>query len=740
MQFRILLKAIANWVGPTETTTAAFATTEDFEAMGSSLSPPGSAALAQAFACPDCGKPLSAPNENLECIGCRKSWPVRDGIPRFFEPSYYRGELSQQEARDFVQEARQTGWHAAAMRRFAGDGDMQAYLTDWQRAAWLPLLGLGDDSVALDVGSGYGAITHSLARGTGRVFSLEAIPERIEFTRIRLDQEGLNNVQLVQSSFLNLPFREQMFDLIVVNGAIERVAEWTDQGSPRDVQIRFLEALRSKLKPTGVLVIGVENRFAYAGPRGAIGHSGAAYTSLMPRAVASWYLRRVKRQDYRTQANTGREYRIHSYGAGGWRKLLADSGFGSRGLYLCDPGYNRPYSLIPLRRQLVADHLDTKISEPSLPARHEWRFTAKQLAPRCGLMQLVSPEFAILARKDAAAAAETLWLALRRSLPELPQLRAPVFALSSNAYKLTNLVRVYEDKDLEIRCILKTTTPGPDGSAQIEREDRALGVACEQVARIPDPCFSVPRPFGVARVGRFTYLAESVAPGQSLSRVALGGLLRRRKQVLEREIPRSLRAAIQIAKGFSDASPVAKLNAGWWELPEGIEFPPVVAREIADLKRRWESGEDSRVWVQHGDFTLENVCVEPASGKLTILDWENLVQGGPPLYDLFTMLTNVALGEDLPPGAPPCGGDTARVHFETIFFGRSRWTDHFREWTTVACEALSIPPTRAWPMFLQTLLFRHHDLKGRGSFYLANEYAGFLRAAGAKADKFFLLR
>jgi hypothetical protein len=45
---------------------------------------------------------------------------------------------------------------------------------------------------------------------------------------------------------------------------------------------------------------------------------------------------------------------------------------------------------------------------------------------------------------------------------------------------------------------------------------------------------------------------------------------------------------------------------------------------------------------------------------------------------------------------------------------------------------------RAWPMFLQTLLFRRNYLKDRGSAYLANEYAGFLRIAGGKEDRFFL--
>ena len=95
-------------------------------------------------------------------------------------------------------------------------------------------------------------------------------------------------------------------------------------------------------------------------------------------------------------------------------------------------------------------------------------------------------------------------------------------------------------------------------------------------------------------------------------------------------------------------------------------------------------------------------------------------------------------GQDLPRGAQRYGGNTSQLHFESIFFDRNRWTSPFREWTIRACETLSIPVARAWPMFLQTLLFRRNYLKDRGSAYLANEYAGFLRIAGGKEDRFFL--
>jgi SAM-dependent methyltransferase len=655
---------------------------------------------------------------------------VRDGVPRFFAPSCHEGEGTAEEARRFIEDARQLGWREAAIRRFADNRQMQVSLTDWQHAAWLPLLGLDEHSIAMDVGSGYGSITHWLARSVGRVFSLEAIPERIEFTRLRLEQEGLANVQLVQASALKPPFSGQIFDLIVVNGVLPWVGEWNRRGRPRDVQTRFLEALRSKLKPNGVLLMGTENRFGFQYLRGGKDHSGMAYTSLMPRYLANWYLR--------TRSETRREYRTYTYGAKGYRRLLADSGFGFSRIYWSDPTFNEPYSLIPLERQLVADHVADKLSEPTLPTPPGWRNPVKRIAAFAGLTQLVSPDLILLAGIGTAPVTGRLWQALRRSLPELPELRSPVFAMSTCSYKLRNLVRVFEEGSAELRCILKTTTPGPDSVAPIEQEGRAVGVASEQAARIPDPCFATPRPFGIARVGRFTYLAVSAVPGRSLSRLAGAGLAGRSTAILDRALPKCVQAAIQIAQTFCAGDRVGKLDPAWWNLPEHVDLHPDGACQIADLKHGWESGTESRSWVQHGDFTLQNICDDAASGKLAIVDWENMFQGGPPLYDLFTLLTIVGLGQDLPRGAQRYGGNTSQLHFESIFFDRNRWTSPFREWTIRACETLSIPVARAWPMFLQTLLFRRNYLKDRGSAYLANEYAGFLRIAGGKEDRFFL--
>src|SRR5437660_128893 len=173
------------------------------------------------FHCPSCRAPLSnTESGSYSCRSCARTWPVLSGIPRFFEEkAHYWGEVDRQRADTMLRDARTTSWVEAAKKHL--QPHLWDYLFDTERAAWLPLVGLESDSVALDIGSGYGGITHALSNSAQTVYSLEAVPERVEFTQIRLQQSQVSNVVLVQGSALELPFAPKSFDLIVVNGVLE---------------------------------------------------------------------------------------------------------------------------------------------------------------------------------------------------------------------------------------------------------------------------------------------------------------------------------------------------------------------------------------------------------------------------------------------------------------------------------------------------------------------------------------
>lgn len=355
-------------------------------------------------ACPKCNSELHDEGGELICPHCGSRWNFRDGIPRFFTPGYYWGEVPESDALSLLDEARSLGWRDAVERRFKSDPAMRYSILNWQsRASWLPLVGLPAGAVALDVGSGYGAITHALALSCAQVCSIEAMPARIEFSRIRLEQEGLSNVQFMQASATELPVRDSSFDLIVVNGVLEWVGQWDTSDSPGAVQAKFLQKLHRALKPAGTLLIGIENRIGYGLFAGGRDHSGLPYTSLMPRWMASLAMRRSK-QPHRTELNARPQYRTYTYSELGYRRILRKAGFRNFTFYAAEPGYNKPVALVPLHRKALTAHILRTISEPTLGSRHRWRRLAKLYISRLGLFRAFIPEFVIAARKDSPLA------------------------------------------------------------------------------------------------------------------------------------------------------------------------------------------------------------------------------------------------------------------------------------------------------------------------------------------------
>jgi ubiquinone/menaquinone biosynthesis C-methylase UbiE len=355
--------------------------------------------------CPKCNSELHLESHECICSHCSDRWEIRDGIPRFFDPGYYWGEVPEPEAIALLDEARSLGWRDAVEQHFKSSAPMQYSILNWQsRASWLPLLGLRSGAVALDVGSGYGAITHALAVSCAEVYSLEAISHRIEFSRIRMQQEGLSNVQLMQASATELPIRENSFDLIVLNGVLEWVGQWDTSASPDAIQLRFLQKLHRALKPEGILLVGIENRIGYNFFAGGRDHSGLPYTGLMPRWLASLVLRHSKRPPHRSELNARHQYRTYTYSEEGYRRILRKAGFRYPSFYAAEPGYNEPISLVPLHRNALTAHILRTMSEPNLGSRRRWRRLAKLYMSRLGLFRAFIPEFVIIANKESSLA------------------------------------------------------------------------------------------------------------------------------------------------------------------------------------------------------------------------------------------------------------------------------------------------------------------------------------------------
>jgi ubiquinone/menaquinone biosynthesis C-methylase UbiE len=643
-------------------------------------------------------------------------WPARDGVIRFCESNYYWGEVPQSDATTFLREAETDGWRNAIERRYGADREFLISLLDTQRTSWVSLLGLKPDAVALDIGSGYGAITHALSQQVGEVYSLEAVPERVEFTRVRLAQEGISNVRLVQGSALDLPLMDESFDLIVVNGILEWVGEWQTEGDPRAVQLGFLKQVHRLLKPGGVVVIGIENRIGQAALMGGIDHSGVPYTSLMPRWLATMYLRRDRRPHYRTVLNAKREYRTYTYSELGYRRLLSDAGFSTASFLWADPGYNQPYAVVPLRQAFPRRYLASTLEAATPTVGRNWRRVAKRLWAKLGPVRPFVAEFLIVAEKQVRAAlpfGQRMYRELQAKLPDLPHIAQPNASLATNPFSRRTLVRIFESNAATPSLFVRISTPAPGSREAIAAELRNLSLFHSRLAESAAPRFAVPRPIGSCQVGRLEYAVESAALGRELTHVLREYFREGRTDLVRREMERCIEISTELTQLLTptEAQSVDAVDESW-RAPPKEAFPG--SRDLAEVQQVLGSiavnADNDRV--QHGDFTIENVVVDGTTGTPTVIDWEHAVRGLPPLYDCFSALISLLLVIPSRAAEPNVAMET---NFLEAFFEGGRWTPLMRQLLAHACDRYSIEPEQIWPLFTQFLVVRSHFFVHRKS-------------------------
>lgn len=663
--------------------------------------------------CPTCSVRLRCGSEQYACPKCGVSWPAKDGIPRFFQmPDHYWGEVDRQQAVDMITAARRGSWVQAVCERFPERDNMRFGLLDLQRASWAPMLGLTPESVVADIGSGYGCITQSLSRFAKEVYSVEAVTERIEFTQERLRQENVSNVHLVQASATSLPLADNEFDLVVVNGVLEWVGEWDLSLAARTVQINFLAKICRLLKENGLLLLGIENRFGLSLFRGGRDHSGLPYTSLVPRKVANLMLRYTTNSHYRTQLNAKREYRTLTYSKNGYRKILQESGFANVDFYWSNPGYNQPYSLVPLSQpEWVKEHFVTSLEHPGSAPRRSWRRRLKRMA--APFFAPFIADFVMIASKQAAPTTELeRWIQHRLARSEGPNI---TWELQTGPFKEKSIVRLGDGQTGARLAYLKVYTPNGRGSEIFETE-RANRSKVEAALRLaPTTLIRVPKSYGTLQVGNTSYYLESALEGELVSTTVrrlsyfdkLATVARDFQQMCERIVELTI-----VLQQVLDVSPV---DPSWLQIPVELQKRPELLRVI-ERNRYFEEGQGKTrlSWIQHGDLTVENTCLTKTEGEFGVFDWGSLAAGLPPLYDLIQFFLSVAY--------LPSGEESSRFasteerwmsSFRAVFLSDTPFGQLARQLIRDFCGRLEVSPEQFPSLLLEFLIIRcsYYDAK-----------------------------
>jgi ubiquinone/menaquinone biosynthesis C-methylase UbiE len=206
---------------------------------------------------------------------------------------------------------------------------------------------VSEETQAVDIGSGLGALTFALSEVAGHVVSVEPVWERLEFQRIRASQEGPRNIEFVLADALTLPFPSRTFDLAILNGVLEWIGTTRVSGNPYELQLAVLRQVHRILKTGGYLCLGIDNRLGIDQLLGSPDpHTKLRYTGFMPRWLADRYLAFRHGFSYKAYA-----YRTYTYSLRGYRQLLARAGFADVQAFGAFPSYSIPTYMVCLERE-----------------------------------------------------------------------------------------------------------------------------------------------------------------------------------------------------------------------------------------------------------------------------------------------------------------------------------------------------------------------------------------------------
>jgi len=291
------------------------------------------------FICPLCKDDLISDLDGYVCNNCRKRWRFYDGVPDFSVRTGYWGEFPEEKMEKFINLCEEIGWMKALANFFAHDRDYYEYILDRNRANFHFLLSLDENSCILDAGAGWGTISFSLARFYKRVFAFDIVKQRVKFIDMQRRDLGVNNLIPAIGHTNHLPFRDNYFDLVILNGVLEWIPYLDKKKNPYIQQLTALKELRRVLKKGGKIYIGIENRWAFINFLGFKDtHSGLRFAPVLPRVIADIYSKIVK----------GEPFVEYTYTIFELKKILKKAGFKGIEFYAPLPTYRRFQWIIPV--------------------------------------------------------------------------------------------------------------------------------------------------------------------------------------------------------------------------------------------------------------------------------------------------------------------------------------------------------------------------------------------------------
>lgn len=580
--------------------------------------------------CPACLARIDWRGEQLACSDCCRVYEVVDGIPVLPTGSVpYFGEFAQKDMAQLLQEASHDV--ETTLRRWLRHQQVERRLGEYilgsGRAGWKFLLPLTRSSRVLDIGCGWGAVAHSMSESCDCVMAMDATLERLQFLRIRAEQENIEGLRFVCSGDGNyLPFDDGAFDIVIMNGVLEWIPSGKS-GHPQALQEAFLREVRRVLQPQGILHLAIENRYAWrTWFQYKDGHTGLRFVPWLPRRLADAYCRLKGHGAYRN----------FLYGRRGYERLLDAAGFRSTRFYVPLPGYHYPSALVPV-------HRTRELRAASSPLRGNLLKRVRRTATSL-LKSHFPSNYGIIACSDTECASflDRLCQQLECSLSGVSAGRCIPSTYRING-EMGMVTVVMESVDrLTTRFVLKLPLH-ERGRLGLQREARLLAECRDERSSLFPIAEWLPRILHEARFENQYYVVHSIVTGRPIQRNTDN----------HRSLSKALHESSNFALRLHRCS--EQQNVDWSESIGPLVHdkvrclmslaPTGEAKEallrLADSLAAYLQQQQLPVVVGHGDFKIGNCLYNSSDGRLSgVLDWGAFTRQELPLYDLSFLLVD----------------------------------------------------------------------------------------------------
>ncbi|WP_169709424.1 class I SAM-dependent methyltransferase [Deferrisoma camini] len=199
----------------------------------------------------------------LLCPSCGSTGTREGAIVWFCHRDEFYGELTRPQMKQLLELAEREGWRdAVATYVTAVNPGLVRTIEHPHR-----LNGILDagpslmDAVVLDYGCGLGGVCIPLAGLCKETVGVDGCLERLRFTALRAEQEGLEKLTLVlHDDAMRLPFPDHSFDLAILNLVLPYLPSAYPDMSRWSAERAILAEFRRVIRPGGVLYLAERNR------------------------------------------------------------------------------------------------------------------------------------------------------------------------------------------------------------------------------------------------------------------------------------------------------------------------------------------------------------------------------------------------------------------------------------------------------------------------------------------------